>query len=204
MISRPAIALGLAAALAVLVPTVVLWPGRAPDVPLQPAPTRFRLRAVPAITPALDAPLFASDRKPPAVPPPVPVDTAPPPPPLPDPVLVGVVGRPGGGGVALVRKNDGTTTTVPTGGEVDGWRLLDIGNGTATFTAGDRQVRVTLDFRNRPFSGAAPAASPGDLPAPAATSSPASPAAPDTPSLTTPNAASVLARPSVERPRNTP
>jgi hypothetical protein len=74
------------------------------------------------------------------------------------PVLVGVILRNHGGGVALAKGADGQTKTLNPGDEIDGWTLGGISRSAAVFTQGGVSQTVTLDFGNRP-----PAAAPGAL-----------------------------------------
>lgn len=131
-------------------PTVLLW---APALPaaeiVGTSVTPFVLTPVAAIAPALRAPLFDVTRAPPPPPELAAKKTeapAAPPPPL--PVLVGAIVAPSGG-LALVRKVDGSTAVVRSGETIDGWRLLSVRDGRALFELGDRREEVALDFKNK-------------------------------------------------------
>lgn len=184
------IVLAVAVVAATAVPAIVLWPQKPPVAEgVVTKVTPFAVRPVPTIEPAVTAPLFDVTRAPP--PPPEPakaIPAVPLPPPAPPPDLVGAIAAPGGG-LALVRTGDGSTVVVRVGAAVEGWQLLAVQGGRATFALGDRREDVALDFRNRTAgtgSGAAgspPASLPGPS-APAAT--PASSALPSSGRVTVP------------------
>ena len=167
--SRSNIMMGASALLAVVIPIFVLWPDAVPE---PPTPVEHVTRLVSPATlalrgTALDAPLFDAERErhdelaANAAEPNI--AAAPPTPPL----LVGTIAGVGSRSIALIKDATGATTTVNIGGEVDGWRLLAIGNGTAIVEqAGDRQT-IALNFSNKQGGPATPQASnPTAFPAP--------------------------------------
>jgi len=159
--SRSNIMIGASAFLAVAIPILMLWPDAVPEphTPVEHltrlvSPATLALRGT-----ALDAPLFDPERErhdelaANAAEPNI--AAAPPTPPL----LVGTIAGVGSRSIALIKDATGATTTVNIGGQVDGWRLLAIGNGTATVEqAGDRQT-IALNFANKHGSPATPQAS---------------------------------------------
>jgi hypothetical protein len=165
---------GAAALLAVAVPFWLLQPG---EQPVETAPplvvTDLALAPVGGLDQARAAPLFSSTRAPfdPAAPPPGSQGVEAAPAASPMPLLVGLVSRARGRGVALVKGSNGQTVTIIPGESVDGWRLLAIGRDRATFASnGERRV-AALDFSNKPSSqgGAPPApSSEGPIPLPPA------------------------------------
>ena len=167
--SQPEIMIGASGLLALAIPTVLLWPSAVPETPAPPmhmtrlvSPAMLALRGA-----ALDAPLFAPERERlveagtevaeasmPAAPP------AP-------PILVGTIAGIGRSSIALIKNASGETTTVNIGDEVDGWRLLAIGNGTATLEQGGDRQTIALNFSNKEGGPSNAQAAPS-LPAPIA------------------------------------
>lgn len=131
---RPAmIALGCAAAFALIVPVTALMPGKAARTPPHaPVAGPVAVSAAPALATVYERPLFAAA--------PGQGDAAP----ADAPVLVGVVGRLGQDAVALVRTGEGSTRTLRIGESVDGWRLASLAIDAAFFTRGAARVRVPL------------------------------------------------------------
>jgi len=139
-----------AALLAILCPIVLLWPGEQIERP--PPPSRLtRFGSPPALAfqdAVFDAPLFNAERSATPVGDPADVQEAAAPV-APPPQLVGTIAGRGGDSVALIKDASGEAHTLRIGEDIDGWRLVSIGNGTATLDhAGDRQT-IALDFLNR-------------------------------------------------------
>jgi len=80
------------------------------------------------------------------------------------PILVGTIAGIGRSSIALIKDATGVTTTVNIGGEVDGWRLLAIGNGTATLEQGSDRQTIALNFSNKEGSSATAQAPSGASP----------------------------------------
>ena len=159
----------MAGAMAVAVPALLLDS----DVPAPPSPaplvlTELHARGPGGLDRARATPLFSPGRAPPA-PPPSPealAAAAQAPAPSPVPALVGLISRARGPGIALVKTGSGETVTLSPGESADGWQLVGIGRDRATFAAnGERRV-ATLDFRNKPSSGGAPAIAEPSAPPP--------------------------------------
>lgn len=149
------------ALLAVIVPATLLWSQRpAIDLPARTAITPLRIVAAEPLGPAIETPLFNIGRSPlPPEPPASAVATAEAAPPAPPPVLVGTIARRRGGGLALVKNNAGETVALRVGEEVDGWRLVSVGESEAVLDQAGRRETAALDFRNKnQAAGAAPAA----------------------------------------------
>jgi hypothetical protein len=160
----------VAAAAALGVP-VWLLQSQSPEVEAPPplVVTELALAPVGGLDQARTAPIFSPTRAPPnpggeataAT-----ADEAAPPAPM--PVLVGLVSRARGRGVALVKGSDGQTVTIAPGESVDGWRLVGIGRDRAAFVSnGERRV-AALDFSNKRPAGEAPAPVPPPLAVPPA------------------------------------
>lgn len=136
-------ALACAAAFAVALPLVVLWP-----YPLTPrfdaTPSSvIRPVAAPEIGAVYERPLFAvaegGDD--------MPADA---------PALVGIAGRLNRDAVALVRLADGSSRSLGVGESVDGWRLESLAIDAAFFTRGRERVRVAMstpDAAEEPVAG---------------------------------------------------
>jgi len=167
-----------AALLAVMAPVILLWP-EAPsiDLPARPTVTSLHMVAAEPLGPVLRKPLFNIGRSPlppePPAPPEAVADATPPPPP---PTLVGTIARRQGGGVALVKYSAGETAALRVGEEVDGWRLVSVGESQAVLDQGGRRETVTLDFRNKDRAIAGGGTPDSPSPASEPTSLPATPA----------------------------
>jgi len=167
--SQREIMIAASAFIALAIPTVLLWPSAVPETPVAAmhmtrlvSPAMLALRGT-----ALDAPLFTPERERPAEAGAEVADASIPAAAPTPPILVGTIAGIGHGSVALIKNASGDTTTVNIGGEVDGWRLLAIGNGTATLEqAGDRQT-IALNFSNKEGGPSNAQAAPS-LPAPIA------------------------------------
>jgi hypothetical protein len=125
------LALGAAAAVAVVMPLALLMPGRTADAPALPAPARpIAAAAAPPLARVYDRPLFGN-----AEPEQAPLDA---------PQLIGIVGRLDQDAVAMVKSGDGATRTLRIGESVDGWTLASLAIDAAFFTRGADRVRVPL------------------------------------------------------------
>lgn len=93
-------------------------------------------------------------------------------PPAAVPVLVGIIARARGRGVALVKKSDGQTVTLAPGESADGWRLAAIGRDRVTFTMNGEQRQAALDFSNRGAPGGETPSPPPPIPLPPPPTSP--------------------------------
>lgn len=126
------IALGGAAAFAVAMPVVLLWPRGENVVPPASAIERAVIPApIPEIAAAYERPLFAVTEGGEAAP----ADA---------PALVGIAGRLNKDAVALVRIADGSARSLAVGESVDGWRLESLAIDAAFFTRGRERVRVAM------------------------------------------------------------
>lgn len=131
MIRTDRLAIGAAAAFALLTPIALLvpWTGvpatkPGSDAPLDVPPVR-------ELSAAYERPLFAT----------VPEAEASLPPDA--PALVGIAGRLGTDAVAIVRGAEGTRT-LHIGESIDGWTLASLAIDAAFFTRGAQRVRVPL------------------------------------------------------------
>lgn len=170
-------ALAGATLLAVLCPIVLFWPSEYIERPRPPSRlTRFG--APPAVAlqgTVFDAPLFNAERSAQPAGDQAEIQAAAAALVAPPPQLVGTIAGRAGDSVALIKDSGGEAHTLRIGEDVDGWRLVSIGNGTATLDrAGDRQT-VALDFSNRKVS--ANTASAPLQPAPSPQAASAQPAA---------------------------
>jgi hypothetical protein len=160
---------GVAAAAAVGAPLWLLqshMPRVAAPPPL--VVTELAVAPVGGLDQARSAPIFWPSRAQPdpAAPPPTPGGEGAAPAAVPVPVLVGLVSRAQGRGVALVKGSNGQTVTIAPGESVDGWRLVGIGRDRAVFSAnGERRV-AALDFSNKQPAEGAPASSAPPIPVP--------------------------------------
>lgn len=168
----PWIALAIAGATLVGVPTLLLWPrplpvpATAPAVTAPPVgdPTPVLLKA------ALSTPIFSQSRAfavPPSTSGP---SVAAPPAATPPPELVGVLASRSGGGIALLRPAGGTATTVLAAGETIGpWRLVHVSRRGVVMRSGVERLALALDVTKRsdatPEAASAPVPDP-PLPAP--------------------------------------
>jgi hypothetical protein len=110
--------------------------------------TKLRVSQAAQLDAALRMPLFTLDRTPaPDVE--VAEDASDPAAVSAPPILVGTIANGRAQGVVLAKTLTGETVTLTIGSEVDGWRLVLIGNGSAEFEQGGRRETVTLDFGNR-------------------------------------------------------
>lgn len=134
MIARPTlIAFTAAGAAAVLIPLVLLMPGKAAKAPAPaPAPVPISAVAPPPLAAVYQRPLFGTVA---ATESNAPADA---------PSLTGIVGRLGNDAVALVRTAEGTTRALRIGDSVDGWTLASLAIDAAFFTRGAERVRVPL------------------------------------------------------------
>jgi len=164
--SQREIMIGASAFLALAIPTVLLWPSAVPETPVTAmhltrlvSPAMLALRGA-----ALDAPLFAPERERPAEAGTEVADASMPVAPPTPPMLVGTIAGIGHSSLALIKSASGETTTVNVGDEVDGWRLLAIGNGTATLEQGGDRQTIALNFSNKEGSAATAQAPTGATP----------------------------------------
>jgi hypothetical protein len=126
-------ALGGAAAVALLMPVLLLMPGDAAKTPpREQAPVPLNATTAAALAAVYERPLFGAA---PAAEEAVPGDA---------PALIGIVGRLGEDAVALVRTVEGTTRALRIGESVDGWRLASLAIDAAFFARGAERVRVPL------------------------------------------------------------
>ncbi len=142
---------GAAALLAVAVPIWLLQPGTSKvEDPPPLVVTDLAVAPVVGLDRARTAPIFSPTRTPAEqAPPPGSPEAAPAAAPSPMPVLVGLVSRTRGRGIALVKAGNGQTVTIAPGESVDGWQLVGIGRDRATFASnGERRV-ASLDFSNK-------------------------------------------------------
>jgi len=171
------IVLGTAGAIAIIAPVWMLQP-RSPKIVLPPPAlvTELEIAEVGGVETARAAPIFSPSRMAGGT-----VATAAPEGAVPGlaaaapqaaPVLVGLVSRARGKGVALVRRSDGQTVTVAPGESVDGWRLARIGRDRASFVANGERREIALDFSNKVPAAIAPAPPPIPLPPSAGTRAP--------------------------------
>lgn len=133
MRARPTqIVLAAAAAVAVLMPLLLLMPAKAPVPPGKAEPSvPIDAAAPPPLAAVYERPLFGGASA---------GESAP----SDAPELAGVVGRLGEDAVALVRTADGTTRALRIGDSIDGWRLESLAIDAAFFTRGSERVRVGL------------------------------------------------------------
>ncbi|MEP9359837.1 hypothetical protein [Sphingomonas sp. KR3-1] len=125
------IALGIAGAVAVAMPTALLLPGKAgKGVERAPVPAPIGAGTMPVLARAYERLMFATSE-----PAEAPSDA---------PQLVGIVGRLNVDAVALVKSSDGSTRTLRVGESVDGWSLASLAIDAAFFTRGAERVRVPL------------------------------------------------------------
>jgi|GEM_PF-848447 len=142
---------GAAALLAVAIPFWLLQPEtRKVEAPPPLVVTDLAVAPIGGLERARTAPLFSPTRTPgEQAPPPGNPESAPAAAASPMPVLVGLVSRARGRGVALVKAGNGQTVTIAPGESVDGWQLVGIGRDRATFASnGERRV-AALDFSNK-------------------------------------------------------
>lgn len=66
----------------------------------------------------------------------------------PEPKLVGVVSG-FGKSVIIVKGNSGEDQNLEIGDNIDGWRLINVGNNSATFQAADVRRVIRLDYFNK-------------------------------------------------------
>lgn len=126
------LALGAAAAFAVAMPAVLLWPAGDAAAPARPAAERAVIPPpLPEIAAVYERPLFAVAEGGEASP----ADA---------PALVGIAGRLNKDAVALVRLADGSSRSLGVGASVDGWRLESLAIDAAFFTRGRERVRVAM------------------------------------------------------------
>jgi hypothetical protein len=147
--SGPQLTIAAAVCIAITVPSWVLWPARY-SIPVQPeiGMTKLRVSRAAELDAALRMPLFTIDRTPaPDVE--LAEDASDPAAVSAPPILVGTIANGRAQGIVLAKTLTGETVTLTVGSEVDGWRLVRIGNGSAQFEQGGRRETVTLDFRNR-------------------------------------------------------
>ena len=164
-----------ATVLAVFAPVWMLWPSdTATPIIDPPPPTHLVVPMRLALQGSVfDAPLFNADRTADAQNVQSDSQQAAAAPAAPPPQLVGTIIGHGGDSVALIKDTSGEAHPLRIGQDVDGWRLVAIGNGTATVDrAGDRET-LALDFSNKGQPEANTAAVPG---MPAGQSSMAQPA----------------------------
>lgn len=129
------IGIWLAAAAAVIVPAVLLWPERVALPPYdQPAAARMAPAEAPPLKAALSRSLFGPMFDAPGEA--AEIEGA--------PQLVGIAGRLPDDAVALVRGYDGRTNALRVGDSAEGWRLSALAIDAAFFTRGDERVRVGL------------------------------------------------------------
>jgi hypothetical protein len=144
------IAFGIAALVTLATPLWLLWPPRITNEQLEPAKvTPLQIARVASLDSVLKAPLFNAERTPPPSPGALVAATIMSAPSSPPPQLVGTIAGGKSGGVVLVKGASGETATIGIGSEVDGWRLLRIGNGSADFQQGERRETIVLDFSNK-------------------------------------------------------
>jgi len=131
---RDLVALGVAAAVAVVMPMVLLPGGSvAPVAKDRPAEAPLAATAQPPLAAAYARPLFGGAVAAPEAE--LPQDA---------PALVGIVGRLDQDAVALVRTAEGSTRTLKVGESVDGWKLESLAIDAAFFTRGSERARVAL------------------------------------------------------------
>ena len=149
------VALVAAIVIAIALPSHLISGGAAPpEASARGSATPVTLHEVPALVVARTAPLFAPGRVPPEVAAQlesqaVAVASAaamPPTPPPALPVLVGIVLRSGGPGVALAKGSDGQTQTLRTGEQIDGWTLVALSRAAVVFAQGGTRQTVALNF----------------------------------------------------------
>lgn len=149
------VALVAAIVIAIALPSHLISGGAtAPEASGRGSPTPVTMREVPAFVVARTAPLFAPGRLPPEMA--AQLDSqaiaaasaaaVPPTPPPALPVLVGIVLRSGGSGVALAKGSDGQTQTLRTGEQIDGWTLVALSRAAVVFAQGGTRQTVALNF----------------------------------------------------------
>jgi hypothetical protein len=176
-------ALTVAIVLAVL--ALALWP-RAQQLPMaQVIPRTAALPAAAASSPDLallqSAALFNPARSaatPAAAQPPVPAA------PLPD--LLGIMRGASGGGLALLRKVDGTQSLLKQGQSLDGWRLVALQRQSVTLAQGETRQSLKIK-RETPPKAATDAAAPSQSPEAAPTAPGAAPETSAAPTSTPPS-----------------
>lgn len=82
----------------------------------------------------------------------------------PAPTLVGLVSKRRGKAVAIVKTNDGKTTTLSTGQSSDGWQLVSIGRNEAVFASASERRTIGLDYGNQAIGGPGEASAPTEPP----------------------------------------
>jgi hypothetical protein len=153
------VVLGAAGALALGVPMWLLQAGpRQVVAPPPPVVTRLEIVPVTGTENARATPIFSPSRSPlAAAPDPEAASALAQAASRPPPVLVGLVSRARGKGVALVRRSDGQTVTLSPGQSVDGWVLASVRRDRATFRSNGERRDVSLDFSNKvPAASTAP------------------------------------------------
>lgn len=143
------------AAVAVLIPLLILWPARlVPDAAPPLKVTAFALPVPPTSDTILAAPLFSPERKPAASGDEAAAEV------LPLPALTGIIRKGKSAGLVLVRNAAGETISVRVGDIIDGWRLVEFDDTRAVFEQNGEQQTASLDFRNKDVPAPAPGGAP--------------------------------------------
>lgn len=94
---------------------------------------------------------------------------------VPAPALVGLLRTVNGGGLAMLRKADGTQALLKLGQTLDGWQLISVQRQSVTLMQGEQRQTVRLK-RDTQLKGAADASPSTQSPDPLPGSTPAEPA----------------------------